>query len=211
MKTMSLKGWWAGIRLLMDPKRLDDVFVLEEALADEQRALAIIEKVSATQRGAEAIAARRRLQPIDLAALRALPAGTLGRTFAEMMDARGLDPASIPRRAAPDDREYVRAHLYETHDIWHVVLGFDTDIAGEIGLQATYIAQLGGALPPVLVTGGLLHGVLVAPDDWAPRFESVVRGYQMGKQSPPLFGVDWDAFWDKPLETVRAELGLATA
>jgi ubiquinone biosynthesis protein Coq4 len=205
----SAKGWYSGIRLLLDPKRLDDVFVLEEALADEVRAQAIVERLSATPQGAKAIVARRRLGPIDLARLRALPEGTFGRAFAEMMDARGLDPASLPRHPAPDSREYVRAHIYETHDLWHVALGFDTDIAGEIGVQAFYIAQIGGALPPVLVTGGLLHGLLAAPADWQTRFDAVMRGYTLGKESAPLFGVDWDALWDKPLEQVRAEIGLA--
>src|SRR5689334_8434572 len=118
------KGYWAGIRLLIDPERLDDVFVLEEALAEEARAKAIVDRVGSTWYGAEAIATRRRLRPIDLSALRALPPGTFGRAFAEMMDARGLDPAALPRRPAPDDTEYVRAHLIETHDLWHLVLGF---------------------------------------------------------------------------------------
>jgi ubiquinone biosynthesis protein Coq4 len=33
---------------------------------------------------------------------------------------------------------------YETHDIWHVVTGFHTDVAGELGLQAFYLAQFPG-------------------------------------------------------------------
>jgi ubiquinone biosynthesis protein Coq4 len=33
---------------------------------------------------------------------------------------------------------YVLSHLYEMHDLWHAVIGFETDVAGELALQAFY-------------------------------------------------------------------------
>ena len=53
-----------------------------------------------------------------------------------------LDPKDIlvPENVG-SDFDYVRAHLRETHDVWHPVTGFDTDVAGELGLQAFYLAQ----------------------------------------------------------------------
>src|SRR5438477_261218 len=63
---------------------------------------------------------------IDLASLRGLAPGTLGRTFAEHMIANGLDPSALPDLPSTDRRSFFRAHLYETHDIWHVVTGFTT-------------------------------------------------------------------------------------
>jgi ubiquinone biosynthesis protein Coq4 len=47
--------------------------------------------------------------------------------------------------------------------VWHVATGFSTDIAGELGLEAFYAAQL----PPVRLERGhmdflLMIGVLVA-------------------------------------------------
>ena len=89
--------------------------------------------------------------------LRALPTGTLGREYALMMDRNGLDPASIPTMPDDDEGKYVRAHLYETHDLWHVVTGFGTDVAGELGLQAFYQAQLPGKLPSAILAAGFVN------------------------------------------------------
>ncbi len=34
-------------------------------------------------------------------------------------------------------------HLYQTHDIWHVVTGWGNDLPGEVGLGGFYSAQFG--------------------------------------------------------------------
>jgi ubiquinone biosynthesis protein Coq4 len=200
---------WGGLRLLLDPSRLNDVFVLERGTLDAASGERILAALRADRGVASAIDARARIGEVDLERLRALPEGTLGRAFADFLGARGLDPRSIPRLEAPDDATFVRAHLYETHDIWHVVTGFDTDVAGELGLQAFYSAQVDGNLPRWLLAGGLLQSVLKEPEDWSRRLEAVARGWRRGKEAKPLFGARWDQLWDRPLDEVRASFALA--
>jgi ubiquinone biosynthesis protein Coq4 len=202
---------WGGFRLLLDPNRLDDVFVLERGTVDTAVNDRILATIAQDPRAARAIAERHRLERVDVDRLASLPEGTLGRTFADYLRARGLDPGAIPRLDAPDDEGYVRAHLYETHDIWHVVTGFDTDVAGEIGLQAFYSAQIDGALPRWLVMGGLLHSIMKQPDDWSRRLEAIARGWNLGKRSGALFGTHWDEMWTVPLGEVRTTLRVAEA
>jgi ubiquinone biosynthesis protein Coq4 len=204
-----VKAWLSALLLFRDPNRLNDVFVLEEATADTDVAAESARRALAHPAGARAAAERYRLPPIDLEALAALPEGTFGRVFSERMRAQGIDPAAIPRREAADDAEYVRAHLYETHDLWHVALGFDTDIPGELGVQAVYAAQVGGALAPLLVTGGLLQALVLARNDWPARVDAVVRGWELGRRARPLFGVRWHELYAAPLTDVRAQLGLS--
>jgi len=204
----TLKSWLSALLLFRDPKRLNDVFVLEEATADTAAAAEAAARALAHPAGARAAAERYRLPPLDLDALATLPEGTLGRVFSERMRAQGLDPAAIPRRTADGDAEYVRAHLYETHDLWHVALGFDTDVPGELGLQAVYAAQVGGPLAPLLVTGGLLQALVLARADWPARVDAVVRGWELGRRAQPLFGVRWHELYARPLADVRAQLGV---
>ncbi|HEV8325179.1 MAG TPA: Coq4 family protein [Myxococcota bacterium] len=208
---LRLRAWVSGLLLLLNPKRLKDVFVLEEATSDSDAALGVARRAGEHAAGARAIAERYRLPPVDLAALGALPEGTLGRTFADRMREMGLDPGALPRKAAQDDVQYVRAHLYETHDLWHVVLGFGVDVAGELGVQAAYAAQHGGALPRLLITGGLLQGLIFARQDWPARLEAVARGYDLARRAHPLFGVRWHELYAEPLERVRERLALAAA
>jgi ubiquinone biosynthesis protein Coq4 len=151
---------------------------------------------------------RRRLGPVDLDRLALLPPGTLGRTFAEFMRARGLDPKSLPRHDDWDEPSFVHAHLYETHDVWHVVTGFDTDVAGELGVQAFYSAQLDGALPRYLLIGGLIQARVWQPEDWARRLDAIARGWTLGKRASALFGRPWDDLWSEPIDEIRATLGI---
>lgn len=158
-----------------------------------------------------AIDARRRLV-VDVDQLHALPLHTLGRSFVDFLTDNGLDPRAIPTLPATDDGEYVSAHIYETHDLWHVVTGFRTDIAGELGLQAVYAAQFGGnKLTRLLLAGGLLHSALAAPADFSRRLDAIVEGWRVGREARCLFGVPWDDLWDQPLETVRRDLGVRVA
>jgi ubiquinone biosynthesis protein Coq4 len=203
-----LKTWYAGLRLLADPERLDEVFVLAESLGSLEGARFTREQAISHERGRRAMRERYRVPPYSLAKLRAMPEGSLGRELAILLDARGLDPASLPRREVTSDDEYVLAHLYETHDHWHVLTGFGTDIPGELGVQAFYLAQLGGDLPRTLITGGLLHGLLWDLQDWDARLSAVRRGYDLGKLSQPIFGLRWDELWPRPLEEVRRELAI---
>jgi ubiquinone biosynthesis protein COQ4 len=55
---------------------------------------------------------------------------------------------------------------------------------------------------------GFLNAALYANSDRDRRFEAVVEGWRMGKQAESLFGVRWDDLWTRPIEEVRAQLGV---
>jgi ubiquinone biosynthesis protein Coq4 len=205
-----LRGWHAGLTLLRDPSRLDMVIRMERALPPESRE-ALLARVRRVPEGRAAIAARARLGAVDVERLLSLPEGTLGRAFATFLRENGLDPRALPTLPGEDDRDYVEAHLYETHDIWHVATGFGPDIAGELGLQAFYAAQLGGKLPPLLLAGGLFHAAVKQPEDFDRRMAALARGWDLGRRARPLFGVRWNERWAEPLVEVRRDLGLAEA
>jgi hypothetical protein len=130
----------AGLRLVRDPNRLEQAIGLADRLGETPAFLPILEHVRSLPGGPAALADRPRVA-IELPYLRTLAPGTFGRATADFLDARRLDPADLPHRPASDELGWLRAHLFETHDLWHVVTGFDTDVAGEAGLQAFYLAQ----------------------------------------------------------------------
>jgi ubiquinone biosynthesis protein Coq4 len=197
----------SAARLVTNPSRLDQVFELADATVTPKIMAQVAEAIAKHPRGAHALEVRPRLA-IDLAELRWLPRGTLGREYAEHMIANGLDPAAIPTLPSPDRLSYIRAHLYETHDVWHVVTGFGTDVAGELGLQAFYIAQLPARLSVALVAGGLLNALLFHFEEKDARMDAITRGWTLGKRAKPFFGVRWDELWPLPLDDVRRDLGV---
>ena len=208
MKIMAIaRAVAALLRVVRNPDRLDEVIVLADELATPEDLEQMAEAFRRHPRGAAALVRRPRLH-LDLAALAALPEGSFGRAFADHCAAAGIDPADLPSREADDPHSYVLAHLYETHDVWHVATGFDTDVAGELGLLAFYMAQFPGVLSPLLLAAGLINTALFSFEDRERRMEALVRGWLLAKRSENLFGVDWSARWEQPLADVQRELGL---
>jgi ubiquinone biosynthesis protein Coq4 len=205
------RALWSFVDLVRHPEHLDRVFEISSAMSKQRRDVLqkMADHFAVDPQGAAAFREKPRLH-VDLDALSKLPAGTLGRTFADHMRANGLDPASIPSLEAHDNLEFIRAHLFETHDVWHAVTGFGTDVAGELGLQAFYAAQAPGGLPLALMAMGLLNTAFYAPDERQARLDAITRGWEMGQRARPLFGTRWDELWGSPIREVREWAGIGT-
>jgi ubiquinone biosynthesis protein COQ4 len=205
----SAKMLYHFARLVRDPSRLGEVFEIAETLVDTNAMAPIVDAFRATPEGARALRERPRIGRVDMKALRALPEGTLGRAFAAHLDRNGLDPNALPMlEHTPDDGMYAHAHLYETHDVWHAVTGFGADVAGELGLQAFYLAQMPAKLGTVLLSLGLLNTFLYAFDERDARMREITRGWLLGRRAKTFLGMDWKALWTTPLSEVRARLNV---
>lgn len=195
-------------RLVKDPTRLDEVFRIAEGFETPDRASEIVQGLSGHPQHAAALRDRPRLGGIDLARLSTHGPGTLGRAVFEELTRMGIDPNDMEIPEVHSDFDYVRAHMRETHDVWHVVTGFDTDVAGELGLQAFYFAQFRAPLPPVLFVVGFVNTALYAMDDGERRMRAIVRGWLMGRKAKTLFGVRWAELMHLPLGEVRRRLDI---
>ncbi|MBX3225856.1 MAG: hypothetical protein KIT84_30235 [Labilithrix sp.] len=204
------KAIYSLAQLVRDPNKLGQVFEMADALAEPARLAEMVERLAKDPAKAAAMDERHRFR-IDLPALRRLPEGTLGRVFAEHMIAEDLDPAALPDLEVTDRGSFFRAHLYDTHDIWHAVTGFRTDVFGEIGLQAFYLAQIGGPLPSLLLAVGFLRVALYEVEMGPKLMESVARGWRMGTEAQSFFGVHWDELWHLPMAEVRRRLAIENA
>jgi ubiquinone biosynthesis protein COQ4 len=144
---------------------------------------------------------------IDLDALAALPAGTLGHAYAMFMKNHGLTPDVFDGRP-PDVRDdraaYVIQRVRQTHDLWHVVTNAETDPAGEVALQAFTYAQMHAPSSGILAALGTLrslrHTRAVARD--------AIELYRLGKEAEPLAVFPWEDHWATPLADVRRMLKL---
>jgi ubiquinone biosynthesis protein Coq4 len=190
-------------RLIKDPTRLDEVFQIAEGFETPERAAEITKAIGSHPQHAAALRDRPRTGHVQLESLARSAPGTLGRAVHDELKRMGIDPKDMVLPEVRNDFDYVRAHMRETHDIWHVVTGFDTDVAGELGLQAFYFAQFRAPLPPVLFVVGFLNTVLYSMDDGERRMRAIVRGWLLGRKAKTLFGVRWAELWDTPLAEVR--------
>ncbi|HZI09235.1 MAG TPA: Coq4 family protein [Myxococcus sp.] len=194
---------WRMARALRQPEQLGDILELAGVLAPPMAMRRLVERLMRYPDAAQALIERPRMGLLHLSRLRTLPEGTLGRTLADHLVENGLDPDALPYLQAHTDEEYVRAHMLETHDVWHVLTGFPTDVPGELGIQAFSLAQVGSPFALGILAGGLANTLLYAFSERDTRMRAIVRGWLLGQRARLLFGAPWRQMWELPLAEVR--------
>jgi len=195
-------------RLARNPSELDRVFQINDS-GDARFTRAVYDRLAENPEARAAFATRPRLGAFTMPEVLAMPEGSLGREYGLFMQRHGLTPDAIPRVEDDEGPGYIRAHLYETHDLWHVLTGFPPDPEGEAGLQAVYAAQLPGILNGALVAALLLNAAIERSSrKTKERFDAVARGWDLGTRAKLLFGYRWRDSFERPLADVRRELGI---
>lgn len=147
---------------------------------------------------------------IDLAVLATLPRGSFGYEYARYMRSQALQPITVsPELDAVAWRNVFALRYAITHDIFHVLLGFDTSYAGEMGVLAFAVAQ--GYSPiqhPAFWIATVLYPLL-APGQFRKIFENRHTGLRLGREAKFLLGYRFEEMWARPLREVKQELGLA--
>ncbi|ASQ44949.1 Coq4 family protein [Legionella clemsonensis] len=147
----------------------------------------------------------------NLEAFQKLPQDTLGFQYYKFLKENEIKPFVFvpPYYKICGIYNYICIRMIETHDIYHVILGADTDFIGEAIVASFTIAQLPTYLPPgVHIAAGILS---VAIDGTIPldkSIDAILLGYSQGKKAKLLFTIDWSGLWEKNLEQIRKDLNI---
>jgi ubiquinone biosynthesis protein Coq4 len=126
--------------------------------------------------------------------------------FYKSRDRTGLDDLS----------DYVTMRVRKTHDLYHMISGFNMNI-GEIGVIALNVTQY--AYPAfmlvdlIAVAAACFPGLAKIPESEKVQsglvFDTLSKGIKMGREAKPLFPVKFEEMVEKPIEEVRKELNIA--
>jgi ubiquinone biosynthesis protein COQ4 len=217
------RAWRAMRRLMANPEETDLAFETIAALSgyDFER---LFQRFVAHPEGRALYVERPSLLEAvsDRAALRALPAGSFGRAYAEFMDAAGLNAQGLVEAEKKSEgtvsrfevvepgREWFGHRLRDMHDLWHVLTGYGRDEAGEAANLAFSFAHT-----PFRGIALILFGIAVntQPDGMtrATWLRYLYRAWRRGRRSAWLPAVRYERLLPRPLEEVRRTLGIPTA
>jgi ubiquinone biosynthesis protein COQ4 len=144
--------------------------------------------------------------------LAAMPAGSLGQAFGALLQQEGLDLIPRPEglEQLTDDDRYLQLRARACHDLWHLITGFPTTLAGEVALNGFGARQLRQPGPVLLLAADLLCRAHL--DDTCPDLaDAVAFGLQLGGVCAPLLAQRWEEGWERPLAQWRRDLGIADA
>ncbi|HEY9636653.1 MAG TPA: Coq4 family protein [Coleofasciculaceae cyanobacterium] len=128
------------------------------------------------------------LTPEELEQLRKLPNGTLGREVAQFLDSNGFEALNCGD------------WIQRTHDVWHVLTGFNSSPHDEFMLQIFTRAQVFRPTSAIVVLVGLLTGVC--------NYKEIIQVLKMGKRANRLISWDIKSDWKTPLAEVRQRLNV---
>jgi ubiquinone biosynthesis protein Coq4 len=150
------------------------------------------------------------LAPVDVPALLAMPEGTLGRAYGAIFQRDGVTP-DAQVRAHPDlaetfARDWVYLRFCRVHDFHHVLLDFDVDPQGEMGLQAFNLRNFAEPFAALAMLSAPVTALRYG--DAARMAREVKRGWALGAALPNLFTTPFEAWFEDPVEVVRARVGI---
>ncbi len=149
--------------------------------------------------------------------LRAMAPGTLGRSYVDFMDEAGFTPqglidaadeAGVGLKEFPELKEFARAfrHLEVSHDLWHVLTGYNRDPLGELcNLVFTQRQTRNPGLGIIIGMGA----TAIKLERWSmPVLKSLKEARRMGDSVDFLLKEDVEAMLEQPLADVRKRLGI---
>ncbi len=154
----------------------------------------------------------------DHARLREMPAGSFAHAYLRYLGGEGmgaadyfLEAAGLEEKAArfgwSDDQLWFIKRMANSHDLYHVLAGYERDITGEVGIVAFTAGQV-PLLPLKLLLPYFFMLLPSHPIAWG-RF--VRDAYRHGRDTPNLGCVDYEAVLALPLDEARRAIGMQSA
>jgi ubiquinone biosynthesis protein COQ4 len=150
--------------------------------------------------------------------LRALPVGTVGRTYADFMDRENLRTDGVSEAYHADGLitqkfketypEFSAFIWFQnlTHDMYHVLTGYNRDSLGEAALL-NYTTRISGARG-IRYLAALASFRIKSEAPEIPVFKIMTNARLMGERSADLIVVDFPSLLDRPLREVREDLNI---
>lgn len=205
-------------RLVQDKEDTKQVFEIIKALTGRSLQRAYQRMLTNEQGGREAYKALE-LQPYldDPEWIGQFPEGTVGAAFRKFIAVRGLTVHGLAMEAqSVDDRieaehpvAWYARRVRDTHDVWHVLTGYGTDVLGEACILGFTYAQTPNPGVAFIVLGAARE--FSRRHKGPPYGRAILEGYRRGKKAKSLVCQDYFTLMAEPLETARARLGIGPA
>jgi ubiquinone biosynthesis protein Coq4 len=130
----------------------------------------------------------------------------LGGAYSRHITEQGFDPEAFIRSV--DHQAWLQNRLALSHDVYHVITGFDGSPVGEFGLAAFTLVQYRDLLN-TFVLSFVPWSMLGFPRQAGKMLAAIGQGFRMGWRCRPIVAYPFEDNWHKPLWLVRQELGIA--
>ncbi len=145
-----------------------------------------------------------------------LPPDSLGYRYYRHCRENDLDPRFIAIESekvasefpATEEHRFVYNRYRDSHDFWHVLTDYGTDMAGEAGIIAwTYAQTRNKGYLLIFLLNALMCTSRGRPD----VFKTCWQGFRQGRRDRFMLAIDWNQHMHRPIEAIRRDLGISEA
>jgi len=196
----------AFLKLIKDPASTENIFKMSAVILknpDIESAKNFVANATKNKNFRDLYRSLYLPKAISQESLLAHPNGSLGHAYGRFLQQNKLQADFYPQIFPKSELDYLTLRMRQTHDIFHVLTGFESSLEDELALQSFLVAQLGSPFSALLITAGLLHTLKSSPQKLRHLFSSLSLGFNLGRQSTFLLGVPWEELWNQPLDELR--------
>lgn len=145
------------------------------------------------------------LQP-DLDSLAQYPAGSLGHGYAALIRKLNYDPEFFRPRLIDTEGRWLTQRIATTHDIHHLISGFNTEREGENGVLAITASQIGFPAYVCLNQAVQTSNFRFRLKSYPAISKAINHGITIGFTSKAFCTARWEEHWDWSIEQWRHHL-----
>lgn len=210
-KYLGLKGRMYFLRLVKNPNNTHAIIRMSDALKKStppELIAQFMEKAYDDPKLDEAFQQKYWPYMPAFDELKKMPVGTFGNEFAQFITKWNLDKDIFPRPNFSTKSDYLLSRIYQAHDAWHVLTGYNPVIEDELALQAFGVGQYKQPISLLIISGGLLHILEKSPARAMEALSAISSGFERGKQAHNLLTSPLIERFADPIEEVRRDLGI---
>ena len=145
--------------------------------------------------------------------LAACPAGSLGHAFYRLIvdnqfDLEVLDRDALGLADLPPPLDYLNARMLQTHDLWHILAGYETTKLHEVAISAFQMAQFGHAYSAMFLAVVATTSSAAPPEVFALLMDTILSAWVHGRATPPMLLIPWEQVWQDSTSAVRSRYGV---
>ena len=144
----------------------------------------------------------------SLADLKNYPEGSFGEAAASFFVRWKLNPDLFPGPNFSTPQDYFTTRIYQAHDFWHVLTGYDISLESELALQAFGVGQYEQPISLAIIAGGIMHLLQKVPERSAVILAKISEGYERGVRAKNLLAEPVLERLSDPISDVRKDLGI---
>lgn len=141
--------------------------------------------------------------------------GTLGYEFYHLIVDNGFDVEVLDSSALdsedvniPPAIDFTSRRILQSHDIWHLVGGYNITPIHEVAISGFQLAQFGQNYSAAFLATTNFITLFNMPLGFPFLDQVTFEGWQHGRTTPPMLLIDWHKEWGKSIEQVRADHGI---